>query len=122
MVRASCRWASDGSGRFLLSIGRNWRLALCAGLVLAVTPLSTEHPTGASHARAQSQQTEEVLPLEPGEAVVTRFSHTMDGVDAKGNPVTVINPDGTSVSIIVSGTPPSRRSASTGSTNRSACS
>ena len=100
MVRASCRWASDGSGRFLLSIGRNWRLALCAGLVLAVTPLSAEHPTGASHARAQSQQTEEVLPLEPGEAVVTRFSHTMDGVDAKGNPVTVINPDGTSVSII----------------------
>ncbi|UVC11512.1 hypothetical protein IHQ71_13580 [Rhizobium sp. TH2] len=46
------------------------------------------------------QQTEVVDPLQPGEAVVTRFSHTTDGTDADGKPIKVIDLTGISASII----------------------
>ena len=44
--------------------------------------------------------TEEIQPLEPGEAVVTRFSHTTEQEDSSGKPETVIDLSGTSASII----------------------
>ncbi|MGV3551937.1 hypothetical protein [Rhizobium sp.] len=43
---------------------------------------------------------EDVQPLEPGEAVVTRFPHTVDGSDAEGKPVKLIDTTGVSVSIV----------------------
>lgn len=46
------------------------------------------------------QETEQVDPLQPGEAVVTRFSHTTDGMDADGKPIKVIDVTGISASII----------------------
>jgi hypothetical protein len=42
----------------------------------------------------------EATPLEPGEAVVTRFSHTVEQEDETGKPQTVIDLSGTSASII----------------------
>lgn len=47
-----------------------------------------------------AEQSEDVEPLQPGEAVVTRFPHTIDGANAKGDPVKVIDIAGTSVSIV----------------------
>jgi hypothetical protein len=106
----------------LTRLSRRAALAAVAGLVLALVPLAgNEHWRGAS-AFAQSEEelsqpdqappddadqsaqapeeSEAVQPLEPGEAVVTRFSHTKDGTDAKGNPFSLIDPEGISVSII----------------------
>lgn len=47
-----------------------------------------------------AEEREVVQPLEPGEAVVTRFPHTTDGTDSKGDPVKLIDTAGISVSII----------------------
>jgi hypothetical protein len=48
------------------------------------------------------QQTDnsEIEPLNPGEAVVTRFSHTTDGTDLDGKPIQIIDLDGISASIL----------------------
>ncbi len=42
----------------------------------------------------------EFSPLQPGEAVVTRFSHTVAEPDAEGQPVTLIDVEGISASIL----------------------
>lgn len=42
----------------------------------------------------------DLTPIRPGEAVVTRFSHTLGEPDSEGQPVTVIDLDGISASII----------------------
>jgi len=47
----------------------------------------------------------DIEPLSPGEAVVTRFSHTMEGVDDKGKPLTIIDVNGISASIVDIRTP-----------------
>jgi hypothetical protein len=98
---------------------RRLALALGAGLLLALTPLAS-HQGGAAFAQSEDElsepseparddaddassatvEREEVKPLEPGEAVVTRFSHTTDGTDADGKPVKLIDTAGVSVSII----------------------
>lgn len=47
-----------------------------------------------------AEEREEVKPLEPGEAVVTRFPQTTDGKDGDGKPVKLIDTQGISVSIV----------------------
>lgn len=42
----------------------------------------------------------EVEPINPGEAMVTRFSHTIEDADEKGKPTQVIDTNGVSASII----------------------
>src|SRR5262245_30664579 len=42
----------------------------------------------------------EIVPLQPGEAVVTRFSNTIEQNDEAGKPQTVIDINGTSASIV----------------------
>jgi hypothetical protein len=48
----------------------------------------------------------DIEPLNPGEAVVTRFSQTTDGVDGKGKPIKVIDINGISASILDVRNPP----------------
>ena len=55
---------------------------------------------GPQDAKQTAEQREEVQPLEPGEAVVTRFPHTVDGKDSGGKPIKLIDTEGISVSII----------------------
>lgn len=86
--------------------GAGW-LDVRAALAQSEEELSQPNePTqdGQQETRRDTQQAaeerEEVHPLEPGEAVVTRFPHTTDGTDSKGDPVKLIDAAGTSVSII----------------------
>ena len=70
--------------------------------VAAKDPPPDDEATGQvdDQAAQAPQQTEVVDPLQPGEAVVTRFSHTVDGMDADGKPIKVIDVTGISASII----------------------
>jgi hypothetical protein len=112
----------------IIGLSRIAALAAVAGLNLAVAPLEGLGRFGVPAALAQSEdelsqpeqplpdsmedgalvaaEREEVQPLEPGEAVVTRFPHTMDGTDAKGDPVKLIDTSGISVSILDIRNPP----------------
>lgn len=100
----------------LTLVPRHAALAALAALLLAVAPLGVDGP-GADFALAQSEEElsepggpddatptaverADVQALEPGEAVVTRFPHTIDGTDAKGAPVKLIDTAGTSASVI----------------------
>src|SRR5205823_2470640 len=58
-----------------------------------------ELPAPADQGGAE-RQTGEVVPLQPGEAVVTRFSNTTEQQDGTGKSQTVIDLNGTSASII----------------------
>jgi hypothetical protein len=111
-----------GASLFLLPSSRSLLLGALAGLAVAILPLGgsgafdiaaalaqseeeLSDPSGPSPDDAQdsavtAEESEEVQPLEPGEAVVTRFPHTIDGTDAKGGPVKLIDTTGVSVSII----------------------
>lgn len=107
---------SDRAAGSITRLSRNAALAAVAGLVLAVAPLDgtgrfgvqafaqseeeLSQPDGMEDSALAPAEREDVQPLEPGEAVVTRFPHTIDGTDAKGNPIKLIDTEGTSVSIL----------------------
>jgi hypothetical protein len=111
-----------GASLFFLHSGRSLLLAALAGLAFAMVPLGGVGWFDAPIALAQSEEelsdpkdapaddsqepavaaenSEDVQPLEPGEAVVTRFPHTIDGTNAKGDTIKVIDTTGISVSVI----------------------
>jgi hypothetical protein len=111
-----------GVSLFFLKSRRSLLFGALAGLAFALAPLGGAGWMDVQVALAQSEEelsqpselppddtpdtaastegAEDPQPLEPGEAVVTRFPHTIDGTDAKGDPVKLIDTAGTSVSIV----------------------
>ena len=63
-------------------------------------PDTAEPPKDADGAAPPSEKDVEIDPLQPGEAVVTRFSQTVEEPDSEGQPVKRIDINGTSASIL----------------------
>lgn len=66
----------------------------------ASPPANDNNDQQQDDANQQQADNTEIEPLNPGEAVVTRFSHEVDGKGVDGKPIKVIDLDGTSVSIL----------------------
>ncbi len=89
---------------------RIFLLASALAGITAFAPYGLQPLSHGSNAFAQSgvqqpmqdgqEDGEEIQPLNPGEAVVTRFSHLVDDVDSQGQPIKVIDINGVSASII----------------------
>lgn len=122
MSRTEASSNCAGSTGALIRVLRKATLTALGGLSIALLPLAGSTIPSAPLAMAQSeedlsrsdqpgagdeddvvqeaQEREEAQPLEPGEAVVTRFPHTIEGTNSKGDPVTLIDTAGVSVSIL----------------------